>query len=299
MGDIKKDKDNIPIKLYFFLVIVLSAFFTFSQEKNESNPEEDINNIIDDLLANDDLLKLINKTSHFLYTSVSYNSDTYFSGRDIGIDQFNIRPQITYIHSKGFMGSVSGVYYDAFDPNWNYTIATIGYGTAIDKNKILRLNASYTRYFLSNDITPFENALSLGMSLKNKKHTIGTTLSGDYLFGSETSFQITSTSYISFNVLKVKTTHLKLSPQLSLIAGEQTFELAQISFQDGRLQVNYLEHDVFDLINTQINIPLQLDLNNFDIELGYNLNIPNPIGTESNLGTTSFFNLSIGYIFDL
>jgi hypothetical protein len=56
---------------------------------------------------------------------------------------------------------------------------------------------------------------------------------------------------------------------------------------------------VFDLLNTQINIPLNLTTNSWDFEVGYNLNLPNSLINENSLKTTGFFNLSVGYMFDL
>jgi hypothetical protein len=56
---------------------------------------------------------------------------------------------------------------------------------------------------------------------------------------------------------------------------------------------------VFDLINTQINLPLLYSTNSFDFEAGYNINFPNAIGDESNLKNTGFFSFSIGYLIDL
>ncbi|MDG1227732.1 MAG: hypothetical protein P8P15_07140, partial [Polaribacter sp.] len=57
--------------------------------------------------------------------------------------------------------------------------------------------------------------------------------------------------------------------------------------------------DVFGLLNTQVNLPLSLSLKSWDFELGYNLNIPNSLKQEDAYKTTSYFHLSLGYLFDL
>lgn len=36
-----------------------------------------------------------------MYFSANYNNDTYFSGRDIGVDQYNIRPRLSATSSFG------------------------------------------------------------------------------------------------------------------------------------------------------------------------------------------------------
>ncbi|MFZ2283229.1 MAG: hypothetical protein WAV86_05090, partial [Lutibacter sp.] len=92
---------------------------------------------------------------------------------------------------------------------------------------------------------------------------------------------------------------LKFKPQLNIVAGKQTIELSRIYNQDGQILTEYTENDVFDLINTQISLPMQFSTNSFDFEAGYNINFPNAIGDESNLKNTGFFNFSIGYLIDL
>ena len=66
----------------------------------------------------------------------------------------------------------------------------------------------------------------------------------------------------------------------------------------GVVASNTLELTPFYFINTQINIPLSVSLKSWDFELGYNLNIPNSLVHEDPLKTTSYFNLSVGYLFD-
>ncbi len=288
-------------KLFTLWLIVLGLHCVFSQEKTGS--ENEVDEIIDNLLMEDQDMEAFMESItdfQFLYFSVNYTNDTYFSGRDIGIDQYNVRPQITYMHSKGFFASLSGVYYSEFTPNWDYSTTTLGYGTYLDKKKSVRLYASYSRYFYSDGVeNPFTNDISLGLGIKNKKRTFGTQLTATYLFGDDNSFQITSRSFVAFGLLKTKKVVLKLRPQLSIVAGQQTLELAQTSFQNGTIVTDYLENDVFDLINTQVNFPLQLTTNSFDFELGYTLNLPSALDNESDLPTTGYFNLSIAYMLDL
>ena len=72
------------------------------------------------------------------YNTNQYNSNTYFSGRDIDIDQFNVSPQITYVNSNGLFASVSGIYYSEFLPNWDVTTVTVGYGKNFGKKKLFK-----------------------------------------------------------------------------------------------------------------------------------------------------------------
>lgn len=286
---------------YITLLLWLSGMvFAYSQEPTK---EKEINDLIDELFMEDDVINELTaslKNFQFLYISTTYNSDTYFSGRDIGIDQYNIIPQITYANSNGIFASLSGIYYSEFVPKWDVTTATVGFGRNFGKDKLLKYSIAYSKYFYANDIDNiYTNAINLGMGVRNKKRTLGTQLSGSYLFGEEQSFEIASRNFVNFNLLKTNKTSLNFKPQLNIIAGKQTIELARIVNQNGQLSTQYTENDVFDLINTQINFPLLFSTNSFDFEAGYNINFPNAIGDESNLKNTGFFNLSIGYLIDL
>ncbi len=288
-------------KILTLFLILIGVHTTISQEK--SIKEKEVDEIIDALFNEDEAIdELMKELSNFeiLYVSVDYNNDTYFSGRDIEIDQYNIRPQMTYMNAKGFFTSLSGTYYSEFVPKWDFTSVTVGYSKSLGKKKLLRAYSSYSKYFYSEGVeNPFKNSLSLGLGIRNKNRTVGTQLVATYLFGDDNSIQISSRSYASFKLLKTKKSSLKFKPQLSIVAAKQTFELAQTSFQNGQLVTDYLENDVFGLINTQLNLPLQFSNNAFDIELGYNVNFPSELSFESNLKSTGYFNLSLGYMIDL
>lgn len=290
-----------PMKKYLTLLLwITGVFFVQAQEPAK---EKEIDDLIDELFMEDETINELMASLNnyqFLYISTTFNSDTYFSGRDIGIEQYNITPQITYAHSNGIFASLSGIYYSEFVPKWDVTAATVGFGKNIGAKKLFKYSVSYSKYFYADDINNiYTNTLNIGLGIRNKKRNMGTQLSGSYLFGEDQSFEIASRSFIDFNLLKKHHSSLKFKPQLNIIAGKQTIELARIVNQSGQLLTQYTENDVFDLINTQINLPLLYNTNSFDFEVGYNINFPNAIGDESNLKNTGFFNFSIGYLIDL
>ena len=285
------------ILIYLFLI-----FCTVSAFSQEPPPKKiAIDQYIDELLLEeqslDELLaSFIN--FHFLYLSVNYNSDTYFSGRDIDIDQYNISPQITYMHSKGFYASISGIYYSEFVPSWDVTTATIGYGKSFGIGKIFRYYTSLSGYLYSeNNIDGLYNGnISAGFGIQNKSRTLGTVLSSSYYLGSDAAYQIVSRTYANLKLLKTKKHHLKIRPQLSIYTGTQIVDV----LSDSTLQDSFIsQNTLFGLINTQINLPIQYSTNSFDFELGYNLNFPSEIGDETALKNTSFFNIGISYLLDL
>lgn len=283
------------------LLYLCLFFYTVSVFSQEPPPKKiAIDQYIDELLIEDQsldelLASFIN--FHFLYLSINYNSDTYFSGRDIDIDQYNISPQITYMHSKGFYASISGIYYSEFVRRWDVTTATIGHGKSFGKDKIWRYYTSLSGYLYSeNNIDGLYNGnISAGFGIQNKSRTLGSILSGSYYLGSDAAYQIVSRTYANLKLLKTKKHLVKIRPQLSFFIGTQIVDvLSDTTLQEAIVSQN----NVFGLINTQINFPIQYNTNSFDFELGYNLNFPAEIGTETDLKNTSFFNIGISYLLD-
>ena len=286
-------------------LLFFSAFSIYAQEipERETLLNGDEDEIIDDLLGEDNDIELFLKSIasfQFLYFSVDYNNKTYFSGRDIETDQFNINPQITYIHSNGFFAGITGVYYSEFTPRWDYTSLSVGYGKNFGKDKTYKWTTSYAKYFYSQGVdNPFSNAISASIEINNKKKTYGTELSSTYLFGGDNSLQITSTSYGIISLFKTKKTHLKFRPELNIVIGQQVIQFAQTFTVRGRQFTRYIQNNDFGLINTQLQIPLQLNSNDFDFELGYIVNFPSALEGESNLKTTGSIHFSISYLLDL
>ncbi len=289
------------LRVLWLLLFTVATFVNSYGQTPEEDDEIDL--LLDGLFFNeqqfiDDILNSFN-TYNFLYANVSFNSNTFFSGRDSGIDQFNIIPQISYYSSKGFNISISGLYYETFSPNWDFTNVYLGYYNTIGKKKLLNYNVGYTRYFYSDGWDTFTNSVDLSLGIKNKKRTIGTKIAASYLFGKDQSLQIISRSYGNITLTKQKDFVLKLRPQLNFIIAQQTIALEQLSTVGEETTTEFVYNDIFDLLNTQISLPLALTTKSWDFELGYNINFPSPLETESNLKTTSFFNLSIGYLIDL
>jgi len=290
------------MKKLFLLALILAS--TLKIHAQEASPkEQETDEIIDGLLEkNEDIDDLIKSISKFqlLYISMNYNDKTYFSGRDIGVNQYNLTPKISYLHSCGIYASISGIYYSSFNPNWDLTTATLGFGKNFGKQKTLKYNFSYSRYFYNNNLTnAYTNMLNAGIAVRNKKKNIGTQLSVSYLFGNENGLQIASTNYILLHLLKTKKAQLDFKPQLSIVAGNQTIELARTYFNFGNPITVYTTNSTFDLINSQINIPLEFNYKSFDFELGYNINFPNALKGETNLKNTSYFNFSVAYLINL
>jgi hypothetical protein len=291
-------------KLFFIFFLCFPALKGISQEiidtplEQLSEEDEIINNLL--LEENiDDFLTAIN-SSDYLYFSVNYRDKTYFSGRDIGIDQYSVIPQFMYIHHQGFFASISGVYYSEFAPNWDYTSLSVGYRKSFGKNKQYRWLAYYDRYFFSQSGDhPLENGINIGLAIDNKTKTIGTEIIAGLLFGQEESPQITSSSYGEVTLWKQKKHTLLFRPEIDITLAKETIQLAETYISHGREFTVYTERNRFGLINTQITLPLQYTTADFDFEIGYEINFPSPLEDNVSPKPTNTFLFSIAYLWSL
>ncbi|MFK8059875.1 MAG: hypothetical protein AB8B78_07270 [Polaribacter sp.] len=291
---------RIKTKIQVFgllLFTMATSFCSYAQERND----DEIDLILDDLFFDDkqflDELIESDVSFNFLYTSVAYNTNTYFSGRDSGTDQFNMIPQISYYHSSGFNATVSGIYYESFDPHWDFTSVSLSYLNTLGKSNRIIYNLGYTKYFYNDDFDDFTNSIDVSLGFRNKKRTLGTTLSASYLFGSDESYQLVSSSFARINLLRKTNFAVRLRPTLSFVAAKQVFTYNQL-FRT-RPFLRTVTEEVFNVLNTQISLPISLTTNAWDFELGYSINLPNAVANEADLPTTNFFSFTVGYLFDL
>lgn len=284
---------------YFFTVVILFIPLVKAQTIPHVFSDEE-NEIIDNLIYDNSLLDLLNGTANknFISFNVQYNHKTFFSGRDIGIQQYSLIPQVSYMHANGIFTSVSGLYYERLSPNWDYTAITLGYGKRFGKNKKFWWSASFDRYFFSRPANnPFKNALNTGFGIGNKKKTFGTDLSVGLLFGDGESIQLISATYLELLLYSNKKKQLLVRPQLSFEIGQQTIQLARTIVYRGRTFTIVDAADDFGFLNTQLEFPLQYSVANFDFEIGYVFNFPSPLRKEGSLNSTDTFIFSIAYLF--
>ena len=281
--------------IWLLLFIAATCFYTSAQE---TRTDEEIDILLDELFFSeeqliDDFLVSLYR-SHFIYSSFTYNSNTFFSGRDSGVDQFNFYPQLTYYHPSGFNLTLSGLYYEKFDPNWDFTSISLGYYHNIDEKELLYLTAGYTRYIISDGSDVFTNLLDLSLGIRNKNKTIGSELYTSLLFGNDSALQLLLRTYGRITLLKEKTFSLRFRPQLNILVAQQTLALEELNSQSQ--QAEFVNYDVFGLLNTQLNLPLSLVSKSWNFDIGYNINFPTAVATETDLKTTSYFSVSLGYL---
>jgi len=302
----------------FVLHFLIISHIGFSQENILSKEAEEI---IDELFYGE----LFERTkTDFVYSSLNYNSNTYFSGREASVDQFNFSPQITYLNTKGFFATLTGIYLSEVIPAWDLTALSIGYYFNIESvSDKINFNTSYSRYFYSQTSDNFVNSLILGGSYFSNDEKFFLNINSNYFFGGESFFQVTTNALYSFNIIGEsneddyidgtaeligKRTYqgeefsLKFNPRISFIISQENINPEYYFYKEfldsGELpKERHLGETLFGLINTQFRFPIYIEMNRFSIEASYSINFPRDILKKETLSTTGFFSLTIGHLF--
>ena len=275
--------------------IIFIGFFLFSFLVSSQTDEEDIilNSVLDELFKTDSLLVDLDR-SDYLYTTFSIDDKVYFAGRNFGINQYSFTPNVSYMRGQNFFLSLGSAYFSELNPNWDFISLSSGYSVFLDNSKRFNLTGIYSRIFFSADADEL-NPNRLAISLVYHKKNLRTRMSGGYLFGGSSSlYSALGVSY-NINLVEDYKWDLTFNPELSFLFSQQTVS-EQISSGFSPQQI---EQDVFELINTKIEFPIELDFGPWDFEVSYNLNFPSPLISETNIINTSFFTFTIGYFVGL
>lgn len=275
--------------------IIFIGFFLFSFLVSSQTDEEDIilNSVLDELFKTDSLLVDLER-SDYLYMTFSIDDKVYFAGRNFGINQYSFTPNISYMRGQNFFLSLGSAYFSELNPNWDFISLSSGYSVFLDNSKQFNLTGIYSRIFFSADADEL-NPNRLAISLVYHKKNLRTRMSGGYLFGGSSSlYSALGVSY-NINLIEDYKWDLTFNPELSFLFSQQTVS-EQISSGFSPQQI---DQDVFELINTKIEFPIELDFGPWDFEVSYNLNFPNPLIGETNIINTSFFTFTIGYFVGL
>ena len=275
------------MKKFLFVGFFLAHLYIFSQTE-----EEDVilDSVMDEFFSTDSLLVDLSKTN-YLYTNFSFDESVFFAGRDFDIKQFGFTPSISYMRGQNFFISLGSAYFSELDPKWDFVSISSGYSVFLDPKERLSLTGIYSRIFFTANADEL-NPNRLSAALAFRKNSFRLRCATGYLFGGSTAFYTSLTSSYDISIFETDSWEMSFNPQLSFLMSEQTTS-EQIA--SGFLNTQTLERDVFDLINTQISIPIELDTGNWDFQLSYNINLPKALANESNLSTSGYLSFSVGY----
>lgn len=254
-----------------------------------------------------EIMRLINPpTSYcYLYGGIGGDSKSHYAGREIGDDMYNVNGNIFFFHSKGYFIGASGTWYSQTDPGYSNTIFTAGFSKSINQKKSLFLRASYSRYLYHNSnpdtVNAFTNNLAAGITLRNK--WIGGRLSFNFLFGTDYGINLRPEIFLRIPVLRFgKYNKIQMEPDLSFFVGSETVEYENAGNLNNNLpdsQSSTSTEIVYGLLNTQFYLPACIYVGDFDIELGYSVNIPRSQDQSIDYPVSSFFTVSLGYLIAL
>ena len=275
------------MKKILFLGFFLAQLFAYPQTEEE---DAIIDSVLNELFQTDTSFAGLSQ-SQYLYTNLSFDENVFFAGRDFDINQFGFTPSISYMKGQNFFVSLGSSYFSELDPKWDFVSISSGYSLFLDRSDRLSLSGIYSRIFFSADSDEL-NPNRLSAALAYHENNIRLRLSAAYLFGGSATFYTATSASYEIPLLENDQWEISFNPQLSLLMSEQTIS-EQIA--SGFFNTQIVERDVFDLINTQISIPLMVDIGTWDFQLSYNINLPNALASETKLNTSGYFSFSIGY----
>ena len=275
------------MKKFLLVGFFLVPLYSFSQTEEEYTI---LDSLIEEFFSADSLMVNLSKTN-YLYTTFSFDESVFFAGRDFDIEQFGFTPSISYMRGQNFFVSFGSAYFSELDPDWDFLSISSGYSLFLDREDRFSLTGIYSRIFFA-DNTAELNPNRLSASLALYKNSLRLRGSAGYLFGGSTAFYTTLSCSYEISIFENDRREMSFNPQLSFLMSEQTIS-EQIA--SGFFNTQIMEREVFDLINTQTSLPIQLDSGNWDFQLSYNINLPKALANESNLNPTGYFSFSIGY----
>ena len=280
-------------KLKFILACIPALVLAQERVKSEADAILDELFPIDSLTIESMVLDL--KKQDFLYINTLYNTKTLFSGRDFGVEQYSFFPAISYIDSNNFFLNVGSGYYSEVDPQWDFISFSGGYSNHLNKKKSIVATVAYSYTTFTEDVADLNNQ-RVSLSLSYRAKWFRNALSGGYLFGGNRSSYLSNNTYFNIDLLASKSLDISIEPRVGIFWGNQTItELVRIGF----FQFQEVSTDVFQLLNTEVSIPIEFDFGKWDFEIDYSYAMPNALPGEEKPSNNGYFSISLGYLIGL
>ena len=284
----------LPMRLFsFFILLVCWSSLSLAQNQ-ESKELSGIDELLDELFVVDTLAVLQaydELKGGFLYASISFDEQAYFSGRDFDIDQFGLAPSLTYLSSGGTYLFAGGSYYSALDPAWDLFALGAGQFWSLGTKKQWSVSASYTHSFLGEDSEGL-NTHRLSSSVSYKLTPLQLNVAGGYIFGADPSYYLTTSITYETTLAQIGAFELTFEPNLYMLFSQQNIT-EQVSFS------RITESTVFDRVNSQLEVPFTLNNNTLDFTLSYTRNFPNNLFEDEDLSSSGYVSISVGWLIPL
>lgn len=288
-----------PVVVYILMLLCGSRAFTQTDR---------LDSLLNEILFDDkEMIRFINPPSSYcyLYSGIMSDSKTFYAGREIGDKMYSVNGSIYFFHSKGIYIGTSGSWYSQLNPGYNTTIVSAGFYKALNQKKSITLRASYSKYFYNSGDYETKNVFSnnLGISISLRNSWIGTRYSFNFLFGQDFGMNFTPNLFSRIPIARFgKYNRIRIEPEVSLFFGSEYVEYTitdNLTSQQSGTQSSLTANYGYGLLNTQFYLPVCIYLGDFDIELGYSVNIPHSQDESVEYPVSSFFSISLGYLLPL
>jgi len=289
---------------------------------------QDIDSLLSVLESNQDdkdWLDIISGKANYqlLYFQIAYESDSYFAGRDIGLEQPNLTAQASYSY-KQFSVTAAAIIYPQLYPPVQATAFSVNY--RIPLKFPVNIDVNYGRYFFNSEndtlTTIYPNGFGLGLSHHAKFWGVSTDMS--LLTGSEGLVpQINGSLYGNFKLFSWKeANYISVRPEINIYFGSETTARARVprglakvsGLGDGPGNGNgsgpgqgggsgsgqeIIYSTAFGLLNTSMDIHLLATLGDFDIGASIQNNRPRSIDAEIAYIPTTMIAVNAGFAFSI
>ncbi len=259
--------------------------------------EDEIDAFLDEFFAseNPDVEALLNQLdSNFIYLSTTYQNKTFFSGRNYGLNQYRLSPQLTYFLSNGIALSYNANYYSKTAPPWDNQNIGISYTKKIPRSP-LGVMGSFSRSIYSQSQFTDVNYLSLGIFANQKDYHFGGGLFYSLGGDSFTSNQWAANVFYKFTLSRFSTGKITFRPEISMLWGNYTYEVER----GHGMQSNLITISDFSKINSLVLLPIHYYQNSIDFSLEYGFNFPTLLKSESSVSNSSYIGVCFGYFISL
>ena len=289
------------MKSQFRISVCIIFVFTFFHSPLFA--QENIDSLLDDFLyGEEDIEELIQYTGkyQFLYAGSEFENRTLYRGQAQETDYFNTVAQLFYLHSSGITLGFAGIL-DGNHPNlYSTTFFSAGYSNKFKKMKGLRYRASanYMLYHPEDEFSTTNGVFGLSAGLSYRRKIFAAKLNYSVLPSISVSSRISADIQGDFTLFEFKNfDKISFEPEITFYFGGES--VVYTDFTLSYLPQPTYTQNYFGMYNTELSLPINMTISNFDFEIGYNLNFARSLSQDSFLGLQSYFNISAGYFFNI